>query len=132
MAWTTDLHRAFLETAHDAKARVKRVADWIKVAQWEIAADPAYVCTVWHPYAAPDLVKKASLWKVINIDAPDVASAFSQLPGRFAIRLKKPGCASNSLAPASAQFPPLEQSLTVPKRFGRIMILTHFFNSAAT
>ncbi len=73
------LAQLFIETKNDYPARVSRLREWIKAMQWELAADPAFICTVCHPEATPALVKAASLWPVIEVTASSVEEAVKQL-----------------------------------------------------
>jgi hypothetical protein len=73
------LNQVFAETTHDPAARRKKLRDWIKVMQWELAADKTLLCTVWHPAATPPLVKAASLWPVWEITASSTAEAIKKL-----------------------------------------------------
>jgi hypothetical protein len=74
------LRQFFRETDDNPSARLERLREWIKFMQWELAADPGFVCTVWHPEATPELVKAASLWPVYEITANSVEDAIKQLP----------------------------------------------------
>ena len=47
------LAKVFAETGDDATMREKRLREWIKRIQWEVASDPRLICTVWHPQADP-------------------------------------------------------------------------------
>jgi hypothetical protein len=73
------LRQLFAETKNDYPARASRLREWIKAMQWELAADPSFICTVWHPEATPKLVQAASLWPVCEISASTVAEAVKQL-----------------------------------------------------
>jgi hypothetical protein len=77
------LNQVFTATARDPAARLQYLGEWIKVVQWEVAGDPAFVCTVWHPEATPELVKAASLWQVYEVTADTVAGALRQLPRKL-------------------------------------------------
>jgi GR25 family glycosyltransferase involved in LPS biosynthesis len=82
-----DLHRQFEEifitTKNSLRIRQQKLCDWIKLMQWELASDPSLVCTVAHPEASAQLVKKASHWKVYEITAHNVQDAFVQLPSKL-------------------------------------------------
>jgi len=73
------LVQLFAETKTNPVARIRRLREWIKTMQWELAADPTFVCALSHPEATPHLVKAASLWPVIEITANTVEEAARQL-----------------------------------------------------
>lgn len=73
----------FKETAGNDTMRVQRLSDWLNAVQWEAASDPYLICTIWHPDAAPDLVKKASRWPVHEITASTVHEAFERMPAEL-------------------------------------------------
>ena len=77
------LNDIFRKTENDLPARIQALSDWIKLMQWELAADPVFICTIWHPQATPELVKAASLWKVYEVTASTVQDALRQLPRRL-------------------------------------------------
>jgi len=77
------LSRAFDMTRGNLVARKNELRDWIKVVQWELAAEPNLICTVWHPQATPQLVRAASLWRVYEITASSVDEALKQLPPKL-------------------------------------------------
>jgi len=70
----------FRATRDNPSERVEKLRGWIKMMQWEVAADPSFVCTVWHPEATAELVKAASLWSVHEITAESIEEALVQLP----------------------------------------------------
>jgi hypothetical protein len=72
------LNQVFADTTRDPAARRVKLREWIKVMQWELAADPAMHCTVWHPAATPRLVQAASPWPVWEITATSVDAALAK------------------------------------------------------
>jgi len=77
------LSRVFAATRGNPPARKKALRDWIKTVQWELAAEPSMICTVWHPQATAKLVRAASLWPVYEITASTVEGALKQLPPKL-------------------------------------------------
>jgi hypothetical protein len=77
------LNLAFATTRGNSLARKEKLRDWIKVVQWELAAEPNLICTVWHPQATPKLVRAASLWRVYEVTASSVDEALKQLPPKL-------------------------------------------------
>lgn len=53
---------------------------WVRDLQWEVAADEGLICTVWHPDATLDVVRRATHGMVIEINADTVDDALKQLP----------------------------------------------------
>jgi hypothetical protein len=78
-----NLAQIFSETQDDPSARIQALSRWINTMQWELAADPAYVCAVWHSQAVPELVRAASPWPVLEVTASDVPGALAQLPRQY-------------------------------------------------
>jgi len=74
------LKGVFADTKGKQGARIRLLRDWIKLIQWELAAEPLLTCTIWHPEATPELVRAASLWPVYEVTASSVAEAVKQLP----------------------------------------------------
>jgi len=83
----TDIEKRLLNifktTARKPVRRKKLLCEWIKAIQWEVAYDPDFICTIWHPQATAKLVKAASLWPVYEVKAATVKSALQQIPPRL-------------------------------------------------
>ncbi|HVU37322.1 MAG TPA: glycosyltransferase family 25 protein [Opitutales bacterium] len=73
----------FRSTRHDLPKRRERLREWIKILQWEVAADPGFIATIWHPEASPELVNAASPWRVYEVTADSVGAAMQQIPRRL-------------------------------------------------
>jgi hypothetical protein len=73
----------FDTTRTSATARINQLRNWINLMQWELAADPQFVCTVAHPEATPAIVEAASLWQVRTIQADNLTDALAQAPQKL-------------------------------------------------
>jgi hypothetical protein len=73
------LIQLFAATKKGSGARVRRLRDWIKTMQWELASDPTFICALSHPEATPKLVKAASLWPVVEVSADTAKEALLQM-----------------------------------------------------
>jgi len=83
------LKKIFASTRKNSGVKVEKLCEWINLLQWELAADPQFVCTIAHPGATLELVKAASNWPVTVIQAQSVAQALAQAPRR--LRLARSG-----------------------------------------
>ncbi len=80
LAWVFDGKR------HSEAVLRARLRHWLKHMQWEVAGDPDFICTIWHPWAHPELVRKASLWPIYEVTANTVKEAMRQVP----LRMRRP------------------------------------------
>ena len=58
----------------------KSLTEWINELQWECTSEEGWICTVWHPEATLEMVKKAWSGPVIEICASNVEEALAQRP----------------------------------------------------
>lgn len=77
------LNVIFAETKRNSAVRLAKISNWIKLVQWELGYDDIFSCAIHHPEADPDLIRKASLWKVFEIRAKSVDEVLAQLPKKI-------------------------------------------------
>jgi hypothetical protein len=100
----TELLCIFDETRDDMDSRVKRLSERISKLQWHVAADPFLICTIWHPEATPEIVKRASRGPVYEIKAEFPEEALAQLPIQL-IRPARPLMATGVAYPFESPIP---------------------------
>lgn len=76
----TDLDKGLCTIFNQGAFDESRLRNWLNEIQWEVASDPFLMCTVWHPKASEDLVRRVSTWPVLAVRAGSVEEALGQLP----------------------------------------------------
>jgi hypothetical protein len=69
---------------------IDRLRKWIEMIQWEVASAEGTVCTIWHPDVTPEMVRRATAARLIEIDAATVEEALAQRPTDLRERLVPP------------------------------------------
>jgi hypothetical protein len=57
-----------------------RLRGWLEMIQWEVASAEGLVCTIWHPAVTPDMVRRATTARLIEIEADTVSEALELYP----------------------------------------------------
>ena len=57
-----------------------RLRDWINMIQWEVASSEGLVCTIWHPAVTPDMVRRATTSRLIELAGDTAAEVLERYP----------------------------------------------------
>jgi hypothetical protein len=77
---------------HNISSKPKLLAEWIEKTQRQVGAMDEAVCTIWHPDATIDVVKRASTSPVYKIDGDNIDELLSSTPSEIQVKRKLERC----------------------------------------